>query len=141
MEYGYDPSGWERACNGKVALIERAQIVVSPVSKLRRVAQGSITGQITSLSVPQVKAGAYIDIVIAYNAYNPNGSFWNPWKIFIVAKDNLGHKDMAKDADVRDDEFSDSDSLRLFQMPSQSIQLEIRLYGHDELVSWNWDWW
>ena len=102
---------------------------------------GVITGAITSLNVTPVKAGAYIDISIAYNAYNPNGSFLNPWKIFIVAKDSAGNKELVKDANVLSDRFSDSGSWRLWQMPAKEITLEVRLYGHDEVVPWNWAWW
>ena len=112
----------------------RGNLILSSIS-------GDITGSITSLNVPQVAAGAYIDITLAYNAYNPNGSFVNSWKVFVVAKDSLGHKEMVKDVDVKSDNFTDSGSWRLWQMPSSAIHLEIRLYGHDEIVPWDWSWW
>lgn len=107
----------------------------------RQVFQAAITGTITYLDVPEVKAGAYIDINITYNAYNPNGSFWNWWKIFVVAKDSLGNKEEVKAATVTSDRFSDSGSWRLWKMPGQPITLEIRLYGHDEVLPWDWSWW
>ena len=113
------------------------------------IAQGSIYGTISVLTVPPVKAGAYIDIDITYYVVNPNGSFWNPWKVFIVAKDSMGKKEMVKDVTVKDDEYPagalsgnlQRDTLRLWQMPNQAITLQIRLYAHDEVVSWNWVWW
>lgn len=116
-------------------------IVIAGDFGLRSITQGLITGGITSLTVPQVKAGAYIDITIAYNAYNPNGSFWNPWKIFLVAKDSLGNKELVKDATIYSNKFSDSGTWRLWKMPSQNISLVIRLFGHDEVKSWDWAWW
>lgn len=100
-----------------------------------------ISGKITSFSIKPVKAGEYLDLIIAYNASNPGGSFINPWKIFIVAKDSLGNKEMVKDADVRSDSFSDSGTWRLWKMPASTITLEVRLYGHDEIVPWDWRWW
>jgi len=120
---------------------EEERISISQDLGLRSISQGSITGAITSLTVPQVKAGAYIDIDIAYNAYNPNGSFLNWWKIFIVARDSKGNKELVKDANVASDRFVDSGSWRLWKMPSVSIGLEIRLFGHDEIVPWDWAWW
>lgn len=137
---GYD-SEWQR--DGGVTKLGESSVPISVLAggNLRRLSFGSITGGIISLSVPQVKAGEYIDITMAYNGYNPNGSFWNPWKIFVVAKDSLGNRELVKDVDVRDDEFSDSGTWRLWKMPSSAMTLEIRLYGHDELVPWDWGWW
>ena len=120
---------------------EEEELISVKGNPILRSISGIITGSITSLNVPQVAAGAYIDITLAYNAYNPNGSFWNSWKVFVVAKDSLGHKELVKDADARSDSFSDSGTWRLWQMPNTAIRLEIRLYGHDEIVPWDWAWW
>ena len=100
-----------------------------------------ISGKITSFTVEQVKPGEYINIKMAYDATNPNGSFWNPWKIFVVAKDSAGNRELVKDADVKSDKFTDSGTWRLWKMPAQTITLEVRLYGHDEIVPWDWRWW
>lgn len=158
MGYDYDPE-WVRggvggavmASPGVVDTHKGSPATLLAVGTINRnelqynggqvVFQGAITGTITSLVVPQVRATAYIDINISYNAYNPNGSFWNWWKIFIVAKDSLGNKEEVKAATVSSDRFSDSGSWRLWKMPSQPIQLEIRLYGHDEVLPWDWSWW
>lgn len=100
-----------------------------------------ISGKITSFKIPQVKAGEYLDVTLEYNAFNPNGSFFNPWKIFVVAKDSIGNKEMVKDADVRSDKFTDSGTWRLWKMPNSTITVEVRLFGHDEIVPWDWRWW
>lgn len=100
-----------------------------------------ITGEITKLIVKPAKPGEYIDIELAYAAYNPEGSFFDWWKIFIIAKDSLGNKEMVKDADVKSDNFNDSGEWRLWKMPSKEITLEVRLYGHNELEPWDWSWW
>ena len=100
-----------------------------------------ITGSITSLNIPQVKAGQQIVMNISYDCRNPDGSWFDPWKFYLVAKDSLGNKKLVKTADVRADYFKDSDSLNLWSMPSQNITIEIRMYGHNELESWNWNWW
>lgn len=100
-----------------------------------------ITGKIVSCSIPQVKAGVTIKMDISYSCNNPQGSFLDPWKFYIVAKDDAGNRKLVKTADVRGDYFKDSDSLNLWVMPSKAINLEVRIYGHNELVSWNWNWW
>lgn len=120
---------------------EEENISISQDFILHSISQGAITGKITSLTVPQVKADAYIDIIITYNATNPNGSWTNWWKIFLVARDSLGNQELVKDADVKAGSFSDSGSWRLWKMPSKAITLWIKLYGHDEIVPWNWAWW
>jgi len=106
------------------------------------ISAGVITGSISSLTVDPRQPGEYIDIKIAYSASNPKGgSFLDPWKIFIVAKDNAGNKKMVKDANVTNPTFQDSGTWRLWQMPNTPISLEVRLYAHQEVVPWNWDWW
>ena len=100
-----------------------------------------ITGKIVSCSIPQVKAGAQIKMAITYSCNNPQGSAIDPWKFYIVAKDDVGNQKLVKTADVRADYFKDSDSLNLWVMPSKAINLEVRIYGHNELESWNWNWW
>lgn len=106
------------------------------------ISAGVIYGSIKSLIVPPRQPGEYIDIEISYEATNPKGaSVLDPWKIFLVAKDDAGNKEMVKDADVVTGTFSETDSLRLWKMPNVPINLEVRLYAHQEIVPWDWSWW
>jgi len=107
------------------------------------ISAGVITGSISSLTVDPRQPGEYIDIKISFSASNPKGgSLLDPWKIFIVAKDTAGNKEMVKDANVTNPTYSQTNgSFRLWQMPSTPISLEVRLYAHQEVVGWDWAWW
>lgn len=98
-------------------------------------------GSITSINIDEVKAGAYLDLDISYRVEDSGASWTDPIKVFLVARDSLGNAELVKDADVRSDPFTDSGSWRLWKMPNQAIALEVRLFGHDEIVPWNWSWW
>lgn len=163
MGYDYNP---ERE-RGAVALQEhpsvvyrgltslavgRQGIVVSTRSTaLRLMSGGSIIGGITNLVVPQVEANDYIRLLpIEFWAYNPEGSFWDPWMVYIAAKDNKGNSKMVMDTGVRDDELPPGalegarqvKEYTLWRMPNTPIKLEIRLYGHvQEGTNWSWAWW
>ena len=124
--------------------MRKHDIMTKSGARLRQIgnlSQATLDGAINSLVVPQVKAGAYIDITLNYWASNTEGSLLHAWKIFVVAKDNLGNKELVKDADVRAATFTDSGNWRLWQMPGQAIRLEVRLYALDAIEPWDWSWW
>lgn len=101
-----------------------------------------ITGDIYKLEVRESIPGKGIAIAVWYKGDNTAGSFINPWKVFIVCKDNLGNKALAKDVVIRSAGFSDSFTQRLWTMPNRTITLEVRLYAHeDSLKGWDWSWW
>ena len=108
-----------------------------PIQGIRSIS-GEITGSISALEAAQVSPESYIDIDLAYSAFNPNEG---RWKIFVVAQDSKGNKELVKDADVQGPDFEDEGSWRLWKMPAETINLEVRLYAHDEIVAWTWAWW
>lgn len=108
----------------------------------KAISAGVITGGISSLTADPRQPGEYIDIKISWSASNPKGgSMLDPWKIFIIAKDSTGNKEVVKTARVTNPSIQDTDTLRLWQMPDTPIALEVRLYAHQKMVDWDWSWW
>lgn len=100
---------------------------------------GSITGGITKAEIKEVKTGEYLDLDVAFNGSNPGANYW---KLFLVAMDSVGNKELVQATRVIGSSFTKTDKYRLWKMPSQGVNVEIRLYGHDEAgYRWNWaDW-
>ena len=102
----------------------------------------AITGNIITVEVPRVPAGQPIKVTTECTAHNPDGSFINAWALFIVAKDNAGHRQMLKHYTIHSSIANcPSDTWVLWNMPNTTITLEVRLYGHDETLDWDWNWW
>jgi len=103
------------------------------------IGSSSIIGNISRLSVAQVKPGDYIDIDISFEASNPGALYW---KLFLVAMDNLGNKELVQATRVLGGSFTKSDRYRLWKMPSQTITIDVRLFGHDDAAyDWHWSDW
>lgn len=139
---GFRPFGPRRREAGE--LIASGRLSTEGISA-EGISAGVITGSISSITIAPRQPGEYIDMVISYSASNPKGgSTLDPWRLFIISKDNLGNKDVhtvgALDR-ITDPSIDATETLKLWQMPNEPISLEVRLYAHQELKSWNWDWW
>lgn len=97
-----------------------------------------ITGQITTLVVPQVQAGQEIKATIGYQATNPGALYW---KTFLIA--HSGNWAIMRMLEATREIGSEGGGEKTYDvgiMPNEMTGIVFRLFGHaDANYNWNWE--